>query len=216
MASSPNAGGSDYGLKVYGNSDTQMSELNSGNLIHMNKPNESMMSGGRRHKGKGSRRHKRKGSRRGGLGLTEFLVPAGLVLSSNYMHGRSRSKTGRRGKFRPFSRYRRGGGATGPAASFYGGVNPIVKGGGDIPEPKMGGTDGPPKYGGETVLPKYGGETVLPPSTGGSTFVDLALPAGFVYANDRYYNRKNRGVTNGRRGRRRSSRRGRGSRRGRR
>jgi hypothetical protein len=38
MASSPNAGGSDYGLKVYGNSDTQMSELNSGNLIHMNKP----------------------------------------------------------------------------------------------------------------------------------------------------------------------------------
>jgi hypothetical protein len=195
----PNSGAADYGTSVYGSAENQHAAAGQGNLIQMNPP----MRGGTYAeepvgpKSTGGRRRGRK-SRRGGTGLGEILVPAGLVLANNYTYGRYRGKNAsrRRGRgrgFRPFSRYLGGEGEE----------MPKMTGGLDIPGmPKMGGSDMPP--------PKMGGNTHMSPKMGGSTFVDLAVPAGLVYANNRYYNRKRRGFTNKKR---RGSRRTRGRRR---
>jgi len=201
----PNSGAADYGTSVYGSAENQHAAAGQGNLIQMNPPMRGgtstpdqsqvqVKSGGRRRGRKGSRGRK---SRRGGTGLGEILVPAGLVLANNYTYGRYRGKNAsrRRGRgrgFRPFSRYLGGEGEE----------MPKMTGGLDIPGmPKMGGSDMPMKM---------GGSDMPPPKMGGSTFVDLAVPAGLVYANDRYYNRKRRGFTNKKR---RGSRRTRGRRR---
>jgi hypothetical protein len=108
-----------------------------------------------------------------------------------------------------------------------GGNEPMVKMGGNEPMVKMGGNDAavapmkmggtsstnvgsapsvtgysghsslsPALVGGEGPIPEGG---VPPAQVGGSTLVDLAVPAGLVYANDRYFNRKRRGVSMGRR-----------------
>jgi hypothetical protein len=187
----PNSGAADYGTSVYGSAENQHAAAGQGNLIQMNPP----MRGGTSTPDQsqvqvksGGRRRGRK-SRRGGTGLGEILVPAGLVLANNYTYGRYRGKNAsrRRGRgrgFRPFSRYLGGEGEE----------MPKMTGGLDIPGmSKMGGSDMPP--------PKMGGNAPMPPHKGGSTFVDLAVPAGLVYANDRYYNRKRRGSrrTRGRR-----------------
>jgi len=202
--SNPNSGAADYGMKVYGNAENQTAAPGQGNLLQMHPmqggsstPDQSQVqvkSGGRRRGRKGSRGRK---SRRGGTGLGEIIVPAGLVLANNYTYGRYRGKNAsrRRGRgFRPFSRYLGGEGEE----------IPKMTGGLDIPG--MTKMDG-----GNAHMPQHtGGNAPMPPQHGGSTFVDLAVPAGLVYANNRYYNRKRRGFTNKKR---RGSRRTRGRRR---
>ena len=202
---SSNSGASDYANSVYGGIDQQSSAPGQGNLIQMNNPSGGLTGGngsvlphtvgGRRRRKKG-----RKGSRRGGVGLGGLLVPAGLVLANNYTYNQLRGKKGRksarrsRGRaFRPFSRYMRGGSSpTGysPTSTLS---HASISGGNAMGPLKMGGNE--------------------PLKMGGTTLVDIAIPAGFVYANDRYFNRKNHGTTNKRSSRRRGNRR---SRRGRR
>ena len=205
-----NSGNPDYANSVYGGVDQQTAAPGQGNLIQMNNPNGGLTGGNARVMGGsdipedkigGRRRRKgRKGSRRGGVGLGGILVPGALVLGSNYtyrkLRGNKKGKSARRGRgFRPFSRYLSGGSHTAnvgssPEVIGYAGSSALspasIKGGNAAMEPpKMGGNDAP-------ELPKMGG----------TTFVDIAVPAGLVYANDRYYNRKARGKTNGRRSRR--------------
>jgi hypothetical protein len=148
-----------------------------------------------------------------------MLVPAGLVLADNYTYNSLR------GKKQSFKRGRSSGSRRGrkSVSSYFGGnegyIEPKV-GGSDsvasmIPGVKMGGNaaviPGVNMGGNAPVVSQTGGSSFPPPkyTSGGSTLVDLAIPAGFVYANDRYYNRKNR--TTGRR--KRTSRRTRGRRR---
>jgi len=205
-----NAGNSDYANSVYGGQDQQTAAPGQGNLIQMHNP--AGLTGGATPLRVGGRKGKGK-SRRGGLGLGQLLVPAGLVLANNYTYRRFRGKkavrSARRGRgrgFRPFSRYLNGGNA------------PMVKMGGNdaaVAPLKMGGTSStnvgsapsvtgysghsslsPALVGGEGPIPEGG---VPPAQVGGSTLVDLAVPAGLVYANDRYFNRKRRGVSMGRR-----------------
>jgi len=203
-----NSGNSDYANSVYGGLDQQTAASGQGNLIQMNNPNGGLTGGNARLMGgsempelkQGGRRHKGKKGRHGGVGLGNVLVPAALVLGSNLtyrkLRGNKKGKSARRGRgFRPFSRYLSGGtGNVGssPEVTGYAGSSALspasFKGGnGDAELPKTGGnvSDGPGKE-----------------QHGGTTFVDIAVPAGLVYANDRYYNRKARGKTNRRRPRR--------------
>jgi hypothetical protein len=177
MSYNSNSGGSDFALNVYCSGDNQVAAQNQGNLIQMNNPVGGLMKGGELNQGpiKGGRR--RKGSRRrGGTGLGTMLVPAGLVLASNYANRRFKGKNGdnrsRRGRgFKPFMSY---GGAGMP--NMIGGsgspMPPVVGGAGMGDMLKMGGSG--------VEMPKMGG------SAGGSTLVDIAVPAGLVYMNDRY------------------------------
>jgi hypothetical protein len=208
--SSPYNGNPEYALNVYGSGDSQTAAPGQGNLIKMH--NMSGGNGSGVHPVVGGRRRGKSG-RRGGTGLGTMLVPAGLVLADNYTYNKLRGKkqSFKRGRGRKsVSRYFGGnegyiepkvGGSDSGLASMIPGVNmggnaPVIPGvnmGGNAPVvSQKGGAFPPPKY-----------------NLGGSTLVDLAIPAGFVYANDKYYNRKNR--TTGRR--RRTSRRTRGRRR---
>jgi hypothetical protein len=217
-----NSGNPDYANSVYGGIDQQTAAPGQGNLIQMNNPNGGLTGGSVPnlvHGGSdmpavklGGRRGRKgkKGSRRGGLGLGGILVPGALVLGSNYtyrkLRGNKKGKSARRGRgFRPFSRYLSGGSHTAnvgssPEVTGYAGSSALspasIKGGNALELPKIGGNDAmePPKMGGSDAME--------PPKMGGTTFVDIAVPAGLVYANDRYYNRKARGKTNGRRSRR--------------
>ena len=191
---------SNYATSVYGGIDQQKAEVGGGNLIHMNNVNGGITGGSVQGPIRGGRR------RKGGV---SGVVPLGLVLANQYTYNRLRGKKGyksaKRGRgFRSFSRYARGGSHLSPA-SIHGGTDAHV------PVPIKGGNDLPKVMGGN-VLPKVMGGNDLPkPTSGGSTLVDLAVPAGFVYVNDRYYNSKKRGFTKRRgtsnRRRRRSNRR---------
>ena len=196
--SSPYNGNPEYALNVYGSGDSQAAAPGQGNLIKMH--NMSGGNGSGVHPVVGGRRRRGKSGRRGGTGLGAMLVPAGLVLADNYTYNRLRGKK---------QSFKRGRGRGRKSVSSYFGGNegyiepkvggsdsglasmiPGVKMGGDasIPEVKMGGNPPP-------VVSQKGG---FPPpkfQLGGSTLVDLAIPAGFVYANDRYYNRKNKKTT---------------------
>jgi hypothetical protein len=206
-----NAGNSDYANSVYGGQDQQTAAPGQGNLIQMHNP-AGLTGGSTTPLHIGGRKGKKSPRRRGGLGLGQFLVPAGLVLANNYTYKRLRGKKGvrsaRRGRgFRPFSRYLSGGNE--PMVKMGGNENaiaPLVKMGGTHSSnvgsaPSVTGYSGqsslsPALVGGEGPIPEGG---IPPNQVGGSTLVDLAVPAGLVYANDRYYNRKARGNTNGRR-----------------
>jgi hypothetical protein len=217
-----NSGNPDYANSVYGGIDQQTAAPGQGNLIQMNNPNGGLTGGSAVapiHGGDefqavklGGKRRGKRGSRRGGLGLGSVLVPGALVLGSNYtyrkLRGNKKGKSARRGRgFRPFSRYLSGGSHTGnvgsaPEVTGYAGTSALspasVRGGNAMEPPKMmGGNEAmePPKMMG-------GNEAMEPPKMGGTTLVDIAVPAGFVYANDRYYNRKARGKTNRRRSKR--------------
>ena len=212
-----NSGSSDYALNVYGSGDNQVAAPNHGNLIQMNNPVGGLMKGGELNSGpvKGGRRRKgsKKSKRRGGSGLGTMLVPAGLVLASNYVNRRFKGN-------QADNRSRRGRGFK--SLMSYGGAGmPHVVGGSGSPIPMIGGTGMPPvvggsgspipKMGGSGVeMPKMGGSGVEMPKMGGSTLVDIAVPAGLVYINDRYYNRKNRNTNTNRH--RRTGRRTRGGR----
>jgi hypothetical protein len=194
-----NAGNSDYANSVYGGLDQQTAAPGQGNLIQMHNPTGGMTGGATPLHTGGRRRKGKKGSRRGGVGLGQVLVPAGLVLANNYTYKKLRGKKGksvRRGRgFRPFARF------------LNGGNEQMVKmGGSNVPSGYSGHSSlSPALVGGEgpNNLPEGG---ISPNQIGGSTLVDLAVPAGLVYANDRYYNRKRRGVSNrrARRGTRRT------------
>jgi len=205
-----NSGNPDYANSVYGGIDQQTAAPGQGNLIQMNNPNGGLTGGSAVapiHGGDefqavklGGKRRGKKGSRRGGLGLGSVLVPGALVLGSNYtyrkLRGNKKGKSARRGRgFRPFSRYLSGGShnvGSAPEVTGYAGSSALS------PASVRGGNAELPKMGGNAELPKIGGNEAMEPpkTTGGTTFVDIAVPAGFVYANDRYYNRKARGKTN--------------------
>ena len=211
-----NSGNPDYANSVYGGIDQQTAAPGQGNLIQMNNPNGGLTGGSAvasssiHHGGSDMMPAvklggKRRRGRRGGLGLGSVLVPGALVLGSNYtyrkLRGNKKGKSARRGRgFRPFSRYLSGGTDTGnvgsaPEVTGYAGsssLSPASVSGGNATMPQI-------TRGGNATMPQItrGGNATMPQITrGGTTFVDIAVPAGFVYANDRYYNRKARGKTN--------------------
>jgi hypothetical protein len=207
--------------------------------IHGGDEFQAVKLGGRRGR-KGKKGSRRGGLGLGGILVPGALV-LGSNYTYRKLRGNKKGKSAKRGRgFRPFSRFLSGGSHTAnvgssPEVTGYAGSSTLspapIKGGNSLSElqkmdlTKIGGNAGAPellKIGGNVELPKMGGNAMVPtiggneametPKMGGTTFVDIAVPAGLVYANDRYYNRKARGKTN----RRRSKRNARRSRRNRR
>lgn len=81
-------GAADYGTKVYGGPGQQMADPAQGSTIKMNS-----VGGGRRRR----RSSKRGKSRKGGVGLTQMLVPAALIAAKYAVDGR-RSRRFRRSR----------------------------------------------------------------------------------------------------------------------